>query len=218
MDPRIKRELDREDFRMRRLRVRAYGLRLNRTPGEEKIYNYLIPEYEFQVPLLDYIVDFVNLEKGIGVEIDGGYHLAQPRKDINRMWKLFDHCGICTIRFANEEVFNDLEGCVSQIREFEANPTPPEPWIETEEEHQRKINRKVELKEITNRMSNFEKLTIGKTRKEVYELFDLMRPKDDLDLEVLARIKDKLYYWPEDGYVSPGLQRVTAGKLKINQP
>ena len=216
MDFRIKKQLDREDFRMRRLRTRAYGLRLNRTPGEEKIYDYLVPEYEFQVPLLDYIVDFVNIERGIGVEIDGGYHLAQPRKDINRMWNLYQNCGLFTIRFPNEEIFRDVEGCVNRIREFEANPVQPKPWIETKESQRKKADRKIELKEIANRVSIFENQTIGKTRGEVYEFFNHIQPKDNLDLEVLVRIKDKLYYWPEDGYVAPGLQRVTAEKLKIN--
>ena len=213
MNPRIKKELDREDFRMRRLRMRAYGLRLNRTAAEEKIYDYLIPEYEFQVPLLDYIIDFVNVERGIAVEIDGGYHLAQPRKDANRMWNLYNACGLSTIRFVNEEVLRDVEKTLARLREFETNPIPPTPWIESEEERQRKINRKAELKEIVRRSSIFDNQAMGKTRKEVYEIFDHMQPKDSLDLEVLIRIREKLYYWPEEGYVAPGLQRITARKL-----
>lgn len=212
MHPRIKLELDREDFRMRRLRGRAYGLRLNRTAAEAKIYPYLIPEYEFQLPLLDYIVDFVNVERGIALEIDGGFHLAQPRKDINRMWNLYSACGLRTIRFVNEEVLRDVEKSVARLREFEIKPIPPMPWIETEEERQRKVDRKDELKEIARRFSLFENLAIGKTRKEAYALFGYMQPQDELDLEVLTRIQERLYFWPEEGYVAPGLQRITARK------
>lgn len=216
MHPRIKRELDREDFRMRRLRARAYGLRLNRTAAEAKIYSYLIPEYEFQLPLLDYIVDFVNVERGIAVEIDGGYHLAQPRKDINRMWSLYSNCGLFTIRFVNEEVLGDVGKSLIRLREFEANPVTPIPWVESEGERQRKIDRKGELKEIARRFSVFENQAIGKTRKEAYALFGYMQPKDNLDLEVLTRIQERLYFWPEEGYVAPGLQRITARKLIVN--
>lgn len=216
MHPRIKQELDREDFRMRRLRSRAYGLRLNRTAAEAEIYNYLVPGYEFQFPLLDYIIDFVNVEREVAVEIDGGYHLAQPRKDANRMWTLYCTCGLSTIRFVNEEVLRDVEKSVARLREFEANPIPPTAWVESEEERQRKVDRKVELKEIARRFSAFENQAIGKTRKEAYTLFGYMQPKDNLDVEVLSRIQERLYFWPEEGYAAPGLQRITARKLIVN--
>lgn len=216
MHPRIKQELDRDDFRMRRLRVRAYGLRLNRTAAEDKIYNYLVPGYEFQLPILDYIVDFVHLDRGVAIEIDGGHHLTQAHKDANRTWNLYSACGLSTIRFVNEEILGDVEKSVARLREFEANPVLPVPWIESEEERLRKINRKTELKEIARRFSVFENQAIGRTRREVYALFDSMQPEDDLDREVLSRIQEKLYYWPEEGYVAPGLQRITARKLIVN--
>jgi hypothetical protein len=39
-----------------------------------------------------------------------------------------------------------------------------------------------------------------------------LQPQDDSDLEVFKRLSKNVYHWPEDGYVSPGLQAQTARK------
>ena len=66
----------------------------------------------------DYIVDFVCVEKKLIVEVDGGYHseYEQIEKDEHRTEKL-KGMGFNVIRFANEEIFANIELVISKIKE-----------------------------------------------------------------------------------------------------
>ncbi len=65
----------------------------------------------------DYIVDFICLEKGLVIEVDGGYHseYEQMQRDECRTEHLED-MGLKVIRFSNEEVLNNIEGVLDNIR------------------------------------------------------------------------------------------------------
>jgi len=64
----------------------------------------------------DFIVDFVCRERGIIIEVDGGYHLdpAQQEDDQLRTEKL-EALGFNVIRFRNEEVMFDYDNVQSRI-------------------------------------------------------------------------------------------------------
>jgi len=70
-----------------------------------------------QHPVLDFIPDFVCIEKGLIVEVDGGYHTEQPqmREDEIRTKRL-SAMGYKVIRFTNEEVLNDTDSVIDKIK------------------------------------------------------------------------------------------------------
>ena len=66
----------------------------------------------------DYIVDFVCLEKGLVIEVDGAYHYDEEQKeeDINRTIQL-SRMGFHVIRFDNSEVLSHIDEVTERICE-----------------------------------------------------------------------------------------------------
>ena len=97
--------------------------RKNATLAEDVLWNYLrrgVSGVKFlrQHVIGDYIVDFVSRHEGLVVEVDGGYH-SEPRQqesDELREEEL-ERMGYHVIRFSNEEVMNDIESVLDEIRE-----------------------------------------------------------------------------------------------------
>ena len=75
-------------------------------------------KFNRQYVIYDYIVDFICLEKKLIIEIDGGYHseYEQIEKDEHRTEKL-EAMGFKVIRFANEEIFANIEWVINKIKE-----------------------------------------------------------------------------------------------------
>ena len=70
-----------------------------------------------------YIVDFVNFEKKIVIETDGGQHAILKEKDKKRdAW--LDDGGFEVIRFWNNEVFENMDGILEAIRDKLITPSP----------------------------------------------------------------------------------------------
>lgn len=67
----------------------------------------------------DYIADFVCLEKGVVIEIDGGYHTLPQQKidDVQRTTWLNAH-GYDVLRFNNDEVIGDIDYVIQQIENY----------------------------------------------------------------------------------------------------
>jgi len=65
-----------------------------------------------------FIADFVSLEKRLVIEIDGGYHTEAEQTELDeaRTLELEQKHLFKVIRFTNEEVLNNLENVLSQIR------------------------------------------------------------------------------------------------------
>ena len=80
--------------------------------------NGLGVKFNRQYVIYDYIVDFICLEKKLIIEIDGGYHseYEQIEKDEHRTEKL-EAMGFKVIRFANEEIFANIEWVINKIKE-----------------------------------------------------------------------------------------------------
>ncbi len=66
----------------------------------------------------DFIVDFVCLNKGLVIEVDGGYHFTPEQEELDdeRTIRL-NQKGYEVIRFTNEQVLNDTEQVLQEISE-----------------------------------------------------------------------------------------------------
>lgn len=69
-----------------------------------------------QYIIMDYIADFVCLEKKLVIEVDGGYHFTteQMKHDIYRTQKL-EAYGYRVLRFTNDEVMVDFQNVKNKI-------------------------------------------------------------------------------------------------------
>ena len=108
----------------------ARTLRKNFTETERLLWKHIrqkqLDGYKFrrQQPIGQYIVDFVNFERKIIIELDGGQH-TEIEKDKERDKFLRDQ-GFKVLRFWNHEVFENVEGVLEVIKK---NLLPPLPFI-----------------------------------------------------------------------------------------
>jgi len=107
----------------KRQRARAKELRQAMTRAETLLWRYLkahhIDDLGFrrQVPMQNYIADFVCHSARLVVEIDGESHdfASRQRRDQRRdAW--FRSQGYTVLRFTNDDVLKNLEGVVEAIR------------------------------------------------------------------------------------------------------
>ena len=97
--------------------TRARNLRKNLTSQEKTLWNLVknrqINNRKFrrQVPIGNYIVDFLCKEKSLVIELDGGQHNQLINIDYdNKRTEYLESCGYKVIRFWNNDVDNNLEG------------------------------------------------------------------------------------------------------------
>ena len=94
-------------------------LRINQTDAELKMWRALragrLMQFKFkrQVPIEEFIVDFVCFERRLILEIDGGQHVANE-KDITRDSSL-DRMGFRVLRFWNNDVMQNFEGVLAIV-------------------------------------------------------------------------------------------------------
>ena len=107
----------------------ARMLRQRSTEAERVLWRKLrgrqLEGYKFRRQQLvgPYIVDFVNFEKGIIIELDGGQHATDRESDTEREAWLRGE-GFQIIRFWNNDVFQNLEGVLEAIRRNLTVPLP----------------------------------------------------------------------------------------------
>ena len=66
--------------------------------------------------ILDYIVDFICLDKGLVVELDGGYHLEPEQKEYDEQRTAhLQKLGYTELRFTNEELFVNPDEVIAKI-------------------------------------------------------------------------------------------------------
>ena len=103
--------------------LKAKDLRRNETEAEIILWNKLkgnqIDGLKFrrQHPIQLFIADFYCHQIKLIIEIDGDYHLAQEQilKDEERT-KILNENGVEVIRFKNDEVINNIDWVLSQIK------------------------------------------------------------------------------------------------------
>ena len=122
-----------------RQRGRAKQLRQAMTRAETLLWRYLKANridglgFRRQVPIRNYIADFVRLSVKLIVELDGESHDFEERQkaDQNRD-AFFASEGFQVLRFTNEQVTSNLEGVVEVIRQkpaSRASGSPPSPAL-----------------------------------------------------------------------------------------
>lgn len=101
--------------------TKAKTLRTNQTEAEQLLWYHLRAhrfmglKFKRQKPMGRYIVDFVCMERRLIIELDGGQHTEQVTYDQHRDAWLRSH-GYTILRFWNNEVMQQLEGVLEQIR------------------------------------------------------------------------------------------------------
>jgi very-short-patch-repair endonuclease len=122
-----------------RQRSRAKQLRQTMTRAETLLWRYLKANridglgFRRQVPIRNYIADFICLSAKLIVELDGESHDFEERQkaDQNRD-AFFAADGFRVLRFTNEQVMSNLEGVVEVIRQTAASGAsglPPSPTL-----------------------------------------------------------------------------------------
>ena len=106
----------------------AKKLRINSTDTEKYLWKYLrerqLEGFKFrrQHPIGKYIVDFINLERKIIIEVDGGQHLENKKDKLRDKW--LEEKGYEVLRFWDNEVLTNIEGVLESIRKKLYSPSP----------------------------------------------------------------------------------------------
>ena len=108
----------------------AKALRSNQTEVEKRLWYHLRAhrfmglKFKRQKPMGRYIVDFVCVERRLIIELDGGQHAEQVRYDRQRdIWLCSQ--GYTVLRFWNNDVMQQLQGVLQQIRNaLSPSPSP----------------------------------------------------------------------------------------------
>ena len=112
--------------------TRARALRSNMTDAEQRLWHHLnrrqIDKLKFrrQMPIGNFIVDFVCLERSLIIELDGGQHATQHAYDAQRTGWLQGQ-GFTVLRFWNHEVLQNTAGILAVIRGAIEKRCPPPP-------------------------------------------------------------------------------------------
>lgn len=108
-----------------KLKELARRLRKNSTKAEIKLWNYLkrkqLMGYDFhrQKPIDNYIVDFFCSKLKIAIELDGYTHSFEEvfeKDDLKE--QMLRELGITGLRFADEDVMNNIDAVLNSIRHF----------------------------------------------------------------------------------------------------
>ena len=108
---------------------RAKNLRKNQTNAEKRIWHYLrdrrLCGYKFkrQVPIDNYIVDFVCIEKKLIIELDGGQHLEAIEYD-NKRTSILNLLGFHVLRYWNNDVLCRINEVLQDIEQYLNLPHP----------------------------------------------------------------------------------------------
>ncbi|MFO7667928.1 MAG: endonuclease domain-containing protein [Desulfobacterales bacterium] len=119
----------------------ARKLRKRSTDTEKLLWRYLrakqLEGFKFkrQQPIGNYIVDFVCFEKCIVIEIDGGQHAVEKKKDKERDDWLKKQ-GLKVLRFWSNEVLINTKGVLEVIRKHCLSHPPLTPPIKGGEERE----------------------------------------------------------------------------------
>jgi acyl-coenzyme A synthetase/AMP-(fatty) acid ligase len=98
-------------------------LKDNATKEEDMLWQYLRADktgYHIrrQHIIDEFIVDFVCLKKMLTIEIDGGYHNTPEQQDYDKArTKFLSELGYIELRFTNEEVINNIDAVLKEIKE-----------------------------------------------------------------------------------------------------
>jgi very-short-patch-repair endonuclease len=111
----------------------ARAMRAERTPAEQYLWYHLRAhrfmglKFKRQKTMGPYIVDFICLERGLVIEVDGSQHGDQLAYDRQRdQWLAAQ--GLTLLRFWNHDVLNRTETVLERIRQVVEEPPCSAPW------------------------------------------------------------------------------------------
>jgi very-short-patch-repair endonuclease len=113
-------------------REHAKTLRKNQTEAEQRLWYFLRAhrfmglKFRRQVPIGNYIVDFVCHDHKLIVEADGGQHAEELAYDRKRDEWLLEQ-GFKVIRFWNDQILRETDAVLEQIRLSVAASLSPAP-------------------------------------------------------------------------------------------
>lgn len=85
-------------------------------------------KFRRQHPYLDFVLDFVCLEKSVIVEVDGGEHLDSERDQVRD--RRLREAGFQVLRFWNNQVLNETDAVVEAIwRALQNEVSAPHPHL-----------------------------------------------------------------------------------------
>ena len=99
----------------------AQNLRKNQTRAEKKLWSRIRKgqlegiKFRRQHPLGDYILDFVSFDINLDIEVDGGQHFDSDEDENRDKW--LRKKGFSVLRFWNNQVLENTDGVVKEIRE-----------------------------------------------------------------------------------------------------
>lgn len=104
---------------------RAKQLRKTTTPAEKQLWKHIRNrqlhnlKFRRQHPIKNYIADFYCHEVRLVIELDGGIHNRKDVKehDENRQAEI-ERFDLQVLRFKNEQVMEDVESVLNEIRKF----------------------------------------------------------------------------------------------------
>ena len=111
------------------LKNRSRRLRRDQTDAEGRLWTRLRArqvggaKFRRQHPIGGFIADFCCVERGLVVELDGGQHTAQAKKDQRRSDAL-ERCGYWVLRFWDNEVLTDTDAVLERILRALSDPHP----------------------------------------------------------------------------------------------
>jgi len=92
---------------------------------QELRYSKLGFKFRRQHPVDVFIVDFINLDKLLIIEIDGGYHNTSEQKELDNLREMtLKQKGYTFLRFKNEDIIDELELTLSKIKQALNSLTP----------------------------------------------------------------------------------------------
>jgi very-short-patch-repair endonuclease len=107
----------------------AHRMRTQPTDAERVLWRRLRHDIELlgshfrrQVSIGPFVVDFASRKAKIVIELDGGQHDWQQERDATRS-RHIEAAGYRVLRFWNNEVFENLDGVLSEIQSV-LTPTP----------------------------------------------------------------------------------------------
>jgi very-short-patch-repair endonuclease len=102
------------------MRELARALRRHSTDAERLLWSRLRGrrfagiKFKRQVPIANYIVDFVALDLKLVIEVDGGQHDARAPLDAERT-RILEEWGYHVVRFWNNDVLGNMDGVLEAI-------------------------------------------------------------------------------------------------------
>jgi very-short-patch-repair endonuclease len=88
-------------------------------------------KFKRQAPRRRYVVDFLCVEAGLVIEVDGSQHAENRSKADQRRTAELEREGLTVLRFWNIDIFQNLDGVLTVIAETLSRGRAPSPGAQS---------------------------------------------------------------------------------------